>query len=216
LADIFREVDEDIRRERYAKLWKAYGRYVIATAVAIVIATAATIGWREFTRSQREADGARFAVALDLARGGNSAEAAAAFAQVAEDAGGEYAALAQLQAAANLVFAGDVDGAIAAYDRLAEDRSADRILRDLSALLAVIHSFDRADSAELAQRLEPLVGGDNPWRYSARELNALAAYKAGNHTAAREGFAALVDDVGAPQGVRSRSVELLAAIGGGE
>ena len=68
MADIFREVDEDIRRERYAKLWKAYGRYVIGAALALVIGVAATIGWREYTRAQREADGAQFAAALDLAR----------------------------------------------------------------------------------------------------------------------------------------------------
>lgn len=216
MADIFREVDEDIRRERYAKLWKAYGRYVIGAAVAVVIVTAATIGWREYTRGQREADGARFAAALELAREGNSTGAAAAFAEFAEGAGGEYAALAQLQAAANLLIAGDVDGAIDTYDRLAADRSADRILRDLGALLAVIHSFDRTDTAELTQRIEPLLGNDNPWRFSARELRALIAYKAGNIAEARDGFAALVDDTGAPQGVRSRSAELLAAIGGGE
>ena len=215
MADIFREVDEDIRRERYAKLWKAYGRYVIGAALALVIGVAATIGWREYTRAQREADGAQFAAALDLAREGRSTEAAAAFAQVAEDAGRGYAALAQLQAAGNLAISGDVDAAVAAYDRLAADRSADRILRDLSALLAEIHSFDRTDSADLIQRLDPLLANDNPWRYSARELRALVAYKSGSLEEARDGFAALVDDPNAPQGVRSRSAELLAAIGGG-
>ena len=163
----------------------------------------------------RGLNGLRVAAALELARAGDNAGAAAAFAQLAPDAGGGYAALAQLQAAANLVGAGDVDGAIATYDRLAADRSADRILRDLGALLAVVHSFDRTDTAELERRLEPLLGNDNPWRYSARELAALAAYKAGNLTEARDGFAALVDDTTAPRGVRERSAELLAAIGGG-
>ena len=36
VTDIFREVEEDVRRERLEKLWKAYGDYVIAAAGADV------------------------------------------------------------------------------------------------------------------------------------------------------------------------------------
>ena len=36
MSDIFREVEEDVRRERLEKLWKAYGNYVIAAAGAAV------------------------------------------------------------------------------------------------------------------------------------------------------------------------------------
>ena len=33
MSDIFREVEEDVRRERFEKLWKAYGNYAIAALV---------------------------------------------------------------------------------------------------------------------------------------------------------------------------------------
>ncbi len=33
---LLREIDEDLRHERYAKLWKKYGAFVIAAAVCFV------------------------------------------------------------------------------------------------------------------------------------------------------------------------------------
>lgn len=41
MSDIFQEVEEDVRRERYEKLWKKYGNYIIALAVLIVAGVAA-------------------------------------------------------------------------------------------------------------------------------------------------------------------------------
>ena len=35
--NLFREVEEELRRERMEKLWKQYGNYVIAAAALIVI-----------------------------------------------------------------------------------------------------------------------------------------------------------------------------------
>ena len=42
MSDIFREVEEDVRRERFQKLWKAYGSYAIA---ALVLLFAGIGGW---------------------------------------------------------------------------------------------------------------------------------------------------------------------------
>ena len=41
MSDIFREVDEEIRHERYKRLWDRFGPYLIAVALLIVVGTAA-------------------------------------------------------------------------------------------------------------------------------------------------------------------------------
>ena len=48
MTDIFREVDEDIRQERYLKIWKRYGRYVAGAATLVVLTTAAYVAWRDY------------------------------------------------------------------------------------------------------------------------------------------------------------------------
>jgi hypothetical protein len=41
VSDIFREIDEELRRDNLLKLWSEYGRYIIAVAVAALIGLAA-------------------------------------------------------------------------------------------------------------------------------------------------------------------------------
>ena len=214
MSDIFREVDEDLRQERYAKLWSRFGKYVVGAVVLVVVVAAIVIAWQNVTEGRRQAEGESFAEALELAREGATEQAATAFNRLAENSGSGYRALARLQAAAALVKAGNTDDAIVVYDRLATDGAVDRILRDLGALLAALHRFDAADNAEMLQRLAPLVLDSNAWRYSAREMQALVMHRSGDVVQARALLEALVDDAEAPGGIRSRAAELLGVIGG--
>ena len=43
MGDIIREDDEELKQERYEKLWRTYGRYLISLAVVLVLAVA---GWK--------------------------------------------------------------------------------------------------------------------------------------------------------------------------
>ena len=63
MGDIFQEVDEEVRRDRFNKFWKEYGAYVIAAAVALVLGTAASVGWREYNAQRQQEDSDRFAAA---------------------------------------------------------------------------------------------------------------------------------------------------------
>ena len=56
MGDIFQEVDEEVRRDRFNKFWKEYGAYVIAAAVALVLGTAASVGWREYNAQRQQED----------------------------------------------------------------------------------------------------------------------------------------------------------------
>lgn len=214
MSDIFREVDEDLRQERYAKLWSRFGKYLIGAVVLVVVVAAIVIAWQNVTEGRRQAEGESFASALELAREGATEQAATAFNRLAENSGSGYRALARLQAAAALVKAGNTDEAVVVYDRLATDGSVDSILRDLGALLAALHRFDAADNAEMLQRLGPLVLDSNAWRFSAREMQALVMHRSGEVAEAQSLLEALVDDADAPNGIRTRAAELLGVIGG--
>ncbi len=104
---------------------------------------------------------------------------------------------------------------MATYDSLAGDSSAGETYRDLAVLLSVQHQLDSGDPDGLMARLAPLTAEDNPWRYSALELTALLANRAGDRARAREIFTRLGDDAGAPQGLRARAREMLIYLGGG-
>ena len=214
MTDIFREVYEDIRQERYLKVWKRYGRYVVGAATLVVLATAAYVGWRDYDASQQEGRSAAFSRALTFAESGAHGAALTAFGDLEEQGGVGYGVLARFQQAAALIATGANVDVVAVYDGIAADRSIAPLLRDLAAFYAAMHLMDTAASGELEGRLDPLVGDDNPWRYSARELAALVALRAGRVERARTLYTALVDDPAVPTALRARAAELLSSLGG--
>ena len=46
MADIFAEVDEELKQERLEKLWKEYGGIFISCIAAIILGTAANSGYK--------------------------------------------------------------------------------------------------------------------------------------------------------------------------
>ena len=54
MADIFDEIDEELKQDRAKELWTRYGKFVIAAAAAVVIGVGASQGFSAWTRSQAE------------------------------------------------------------------------------------------------------------------------------------------------------------------
>src|SRR4029077_5406055 len=133
VSDIFREIDEELRRDNLLKLWQRYGKYVIAVAVLALVIAGGIVAWREHQASERRAQGQRYSNALTLARDGKDGEAAKVFAVLAREGGG-YSLLAAFEEAELLAKSGDKKAAIAAYDRLAAS-GIDPEFRDLAVLL---------------------------------------------------------------------------------
>ena len=209
LADIFREVEEDLRRDKAAEFWKRYGRYIVAAAAFIVVATASYVGWKEYRLRQQIAYGERFAAALSLIQNKNEAEALDALGALAQDAGAGYGTLARFRAAAIKSRQGDRAAAAAIYDAVAKDGSVDALYAGLAALYYVLAMLETGDPDDLAKRLAPLLEPKSPWRYSAREMAALLDLRKGDPEKARENFTMLADDPKTPAGARARAVEML-------
>ncbi|MDE0051292.1 MAG: hypothetical protein OXO52_16005 [Rhodospirillales bacterium] len=214
MADIFREVDEDLRHERYLKLWRRWRYWLLGVGVAALGAAVAYVMLADAQESARKAEGQQFAAAMAEIQAGRGAEAANRLAMLAADAETGYAALARLGEADARARRGDITGAIQVYDLLAGDSRIDPLYRDLGALLAAQRSVDRASVSEVNQRLAPLLAGNSPWRPLAAEISAIAEMRAGNVEASRALFAELVGDPAAPLGQRQRAAELLVSLGG--
>ncbi|MGA7040123.1 MAG: tetratricopeptide repeat protein, partial [Pseudolabrys sp.] len=60
MADIFHEVDEEVRREQLKKLWDRYSLYLIAAAILIVAAIAAWRGYEYWVAKRAATAGAAF------------------------------------------------------------------------------------------------------------------------------------------------------------
>jgi hypothetical protein len=211
LSDIFREIDEELRRENFLKLWQRYGKYAIAAAVVLVVGTAMFAGWRQYETRRREAEGMRYQAALDLATAGKDKEAANAFAAIVQGGGAGRAILARFEEAGLDTKDKDEAGAAAIYDGIAKDGSVQQVYRDLATLLSARLVVDK-DPKAAAEKLAPLTGAGNPWHASALELTAIADLNEGDKAKALATYQHLADDLKAPDGLRQRAAEMVAAL----
>jgi len=209
-----REVDEAVRQERYKKLWDQYGVYALGLAALIVAGVAAYKGWAYWQERQAQAAGAKFSEALTMLDGADATRAKDVLALLAEEGPPGYRVLARFQLAAAGAKAGDIDKGVADYDALARDSSVDEILRGHATLQAAALRLDKADYAEMERRLKDLAEGNSAWRFSARELLGLSAYRLNDMREAEKQFSALVGDQGTPPNLRERADMMLALIVG--
>ena len=98
MADIFHEVDEEVRRDQLKKLWDRYSIYLIAAAILIVAGIGAWRGYEYWIAQKAAAAGAAFEAAASLSEQGKHAEAEAAFAKIATEAPDGYRVLAGVSA----------------------------------------------------------------------------------------------------------------------
>jgi hypothetical protein len=215
MSDIFREVDEEVRRDQAAQIWARYQNWFIALAVLVVAATA---GWRlygHYRTKQAEEAGAKYEAALALAREGKAPEAEGALEQIARNGPKGYALLARVRDAAELS-GRDPAGAVKAYDAIAADGTIDPLFQNLARLRAALLRLDEADAKEIEGRLGPMTASDNPFRYSAREALAVAALKHDDYDTAGRQLDTIVVDPQAPPSMRQRAEAMLALVRAGK
>jgi len=213
MADIFHEIDEDLRRERFSRVWSRYGVYIIGVAVLIVVGVGAWRGYEYWQLKQQQASGAKFESGLELGTEGKNAEAEAAFAALEKDGTNGYRILARFRSAVELAKT-DRAAAIKDYDALAVDSGIGHLMRDVAKVRAALLLVDTASLADIEARMTPLNTPDGAFRHSAREIIGLAQYKAGNFKDAVTTFDAIMNDSQTPPGLRRRA-ELMRALASG-
>jgi len=203
VSDIFAEVEEDVRRERFEKLWKQYGDYAIALMAVIVIAIAGYKFWQRYDSQQHLNASSAFFAAQQIAATGDSRAAVAAFSSMAKNAPGGYTAVGQLAEANALIGAGNRSDAVALYKKLAEKDSSP--LAAVARVRAAWATVDSAPKSEIESLLTPLNVENNAWRFMAREILAYADYRAGELGRSQSEFTTLATDKDAPTPLRARA-----------
>ena len=209
--NIFREVDEEMRREQLASLWDKYGVFVIAGA-ALIVAIVGGYNIYNWWQAERAAEhGQSYYRASQLIGQNKNGEALNAFAELSRESGKGYTTLANLEMAGIEAKQGNNSEAVALYDKVARS-GADDLLRDFAKLQGAALRVDEADEAEMKTRLEGLNNDTNPWRYSARELLALAAFRSGNAAESEKLYSQILGDPSAPAEIRRRAEAMLALL----
>lgn len=206
---LVREVDDELRHEQYLRLWKRYGNLVVGAALAVVLVVAGYQGWRGWQAKLRQEDSSLFAAAQEMLAKGDKRGGLDLLVKLGTEGHAGLAVAARAMRAEVLAASGDTGLAVAAWEEIAGS-SAPPIFRDLAVLKEALLTLDSGDPAAIEKQVAPLAAADRPWHYAATELLAMAAAKKGDRQRAAELYKQLADDFKAPQGIRSRAVDMLA------
>jgi hypothetical protein len=217
LSDIFQEVDEELRRDEFGKLWKQYGAYIIGACVAIVLVSAGIVAWRGYQDRVHRAASLTYENIVHSVERQTPAlteDTAKALAEAEPKLTPGYRLLSILQRAAVAVEAKKYTDAIALLDAVAKDPAASKEMRAVALLKSSYLQAESLSLADMRARVESLAVPESGFRFSAEELLGYAAYRTGDLKTARDYFTAILSDPAAPRGVRERAQDMAGLVAG--
>lgn len=204
MSDIFREVEEEVRREHYRKLWDRYGFYAVSVAVIVILAVAGITLYRSWKHGEAEAAADIYERASAEAIEGKLDSAISQFTTLRADGPAGYAALAGMRLAAAMADTNQAAQTVALYDELLQT-VADPSLKAAIAIKLAWMVADIESADQIKARVAAYTGDDSAWRHAALELLAYQDYRTGRFAEAKAAFEALSADPGSPRGVKDRA-----------
>jgi hypothetical protein len=221
----FREVTDDLERDRLKGWWDRYGRTLITGISVGLIALAGYLWWDGRQADARVEQADKYVQAVRDMDAGNMAKAKPVFDELAKNGSKGYQALAHLQIASSALKDGRTADAVKIYDNLAMNAKLPDSLQQFAQLRSIMVQFDTLKPAEAIKRLTPLAQQGQPWFGTAGELMAIAHLNNNQQDKARvlfeilakiprdpKGKPLITDDV--PTSVRSRSAQMVQMLGG--
>ena len=207
MSDIFQEIDEDLRQDKVARLWKAYGKYLVALAVFIILVIASYRFIEHKNEKNREQTSELYELASETGRSGDKKAAIELLSDEMFDENIGYSIISKLKKAALAKSNNDLEGTEIVLKEIITNKDIPLYLRDLARL-----KLFASDSDNNSSQLEVLIEEEGPWKFLALELKGGIQLEGGNLKEARSIFKELTDDSNTPNNLRRRASEILKAL----
>ncbi|MDO9588288.1 MAG: tetratricopeptide repeat protein [Brevundimonas sp.] len=214
MVDVFEQVEEELRSERYKRLARTWLPVAGGVLLIALIAALSFWGWDSWQTSKADKASVAYDRGLESLQAGNPVGADAAFLQAVNEGNGAYKAMALVHRAGIALDANRVPEALRLLDEAA-GASSDPLLSDPAAYKAALLALDIETLAQVEARLEPLARNGRPLSAFALETLAMARLQHGQVAPAREAFVLLKNGLDTPEIVSQRADLAIAAIDSG-
>ena len=209
MADLFQEIDDELRQDKASRLWRVYGKYVVGAAIVIIM----SVGGYKFWQQKQLDDGEKASIAYEAAleRSASGDHNGAIDQLNAEELGtvAGYAALSQMQKANLAMKINDFEAALITFKDIAENDNYPQSIKDWASFRYAAVRVEKQIDSNAPADLDSLIATDSPWRFLAKEIKAIRGIETGNKSAAKAIFSELADDENAPERLRVRAAEFL-------
>lgn len=210
MADLLREIDEELQREHMMALWAKYKQVVLTLALALVVGTASYSAWQDHSKVEKTKRSVALYDIMSRSKITEAEKLEALQGFVREFQGKGQAIIARFVISDIQARSGALPQAVATLENVAQDQTVPELMRKYAGFQALQLQIDTGDAAMLRQKLEPFLAAGEPWRFSAKALQGLLLAKNGDSVQANAIFSALVKDDDAPTSVREYAHELAA------
>lgn len=213
MADIFDELEEDLKEQKIYDLWHKWGNWIIGAALLIVIGAAGVPVWKYYHHSIKTDESSRYSSALALAQKGQNQDAQKIFEELSANGKTGYAQLAALQLAALNQNSASVDGALKIYQDLDLKNPSNLSFSGLSKVLAGYSGISSIQAETIATQFTPLAAAGNPWQGLSLELQGLYALEKGDKSKAAEDFNDILNAGYISRETSARALLMMASLG---
>ena len=214
MTDLFEEVEDQLRTDRYRQFALKVMPWLLGAAAAALVATLGYWGYDSYRTRQIAEASNQYAAAMDAFAAGDRAQARTLWTEVSKSSSTAYKALSLMHLAANAQEEKKSAEAVRLFDEAAKAAS-DPVIGDAARLKSAFALLDTAPLKDLEGRLKPLMEEGRPYRVQAREALAFARLNAGDMAGARGDFVILSQSLDAPQGAQARAQAAISLIDSG-
>ena len=207
MSDLFEEVEEQLRSDRYKALVRRAAPWVLTAAAVALVAALGIWGWQQYQLQITNKASEQYAAALTAGSQGDVPKATQIFTEISKSPAKAYKSMSLMQLGALKLSSGkpdDTKAAVALFDQAAA-AAPDDVLGDAARLKSAFAILDTAPYAEVEGRLTPLMNDKHPYRVQAREALAFAKLLKGDDKGARGDFLVISQSLDAPEGLRQRA-----------
>lgn len=214
MTDLFEEVEEQLRSERYREVGRKVLPWMIGIAAVALAVTLAYWGWDTWQRNMIAKASTSYAAAVEAMQGHDEAKARQLWTEVSKSNAKAYKSLSLMHLGAFALDKKNTAEAVKLFDQAAE-AAPDPMIGDVARLKSAFALLDTAPLKDVEGRLTPLIKDGRPYRLQAREALGFARLMAGDTAGARGEFLLIQQALGAPESLQQRAQAALSMIDSG-
>ena len=214
MTDLFDEVEEQLRSDRYKKFAQKALPWMLGGAAAAIAITLGYWGYDTFRDRQTAEVSEKYAAAIEAVVANDRPKAVQLWTDVSKSPAEGYKSLALMHLGANRLGENKTAEAVKLFDEAAE-AAPNNIIGDAARLKSAFALLDTAPFKDMEARLTPLTEEGRPYRAEAREALAFSKLMAGDLAGARSDFTVIGLMADAGESTRQRAEAAKALIDSG-
>ena len=206
MSDILRQVEEDIRKERYSKFWNEYRFYIILVFIILIVSG---VGYQTYTSLDKMKNEEIVEIYLEATNDESLKYSKEIFEKIQNSDNKYLSGLAELRIANIIVDKGNYDNKTQTLEKIIANKSYDPIINDLALYFLLMIKLEDPDENSFMKHLNEEKLEISEFKYLFKELIAIRKLLSGDLSNSQKGFQNLVDNPDTPITIKNRALKFI-------